>query len=194
MRTGPLRRLPCLVLWALLFPGCSRPTKFCETAADCPEGLVCLAASRTCGPGSGKTYALSVKLAEGGKAASAPVGKVTSVPAGIECPGTCTASFPEGSAVALRVTPGIGYRFGGWSGPCEGLSPACAVSGAGEVGAGFVRKVCNREGWCWENPLPQGDPLTEVWAVPPPAQGVWAAGPGGIILHQLQLEAGMGSV
>jgi phospholipase C len=48
-------------------------------------------------------------------------GTVTSNPAGINCPQTCTASFPKGTAVVLAATPGSGDTFAGWSGVCTGV-------------------------------------------------------------------------
>ena len=48
-------------------------------------------------------------------------GTVTSTPAGINCPQTCTANFPKGKAVVLTATPEAGTTFAGWSGPCTGL-------------------------------------------------------------------------
>jgi len=41
-------------------------------------------------------------------------GTVTSVPAGINCTTTCTASFASGTPIALTATPGTGFTFGGW--------------------------------------------------------------------------------
>ena len=48
-------------------------------------------------------------------------GTVTSSPAGINCPQTCTATFANGTAVELTATPEAGTTFAGWSGPCTGL-------------------------------------------------------------------------
>src|SRR3954463_12185068 len=42
-------------------------------------------------------------------------GRVTSDPAGIDCPDDCTEDFAVGTTVRLQVTPTPGHRFSGWS-------------------------------------------------------------------------------
>ena len=54
-------------------------------------------------------------------------GSVSSSPAGIACPPTCTASYASGTVVALTPTPGAGYIFTGWSGACTGTG-GCSVT------------------------------------------------------------------
>ncbi len=49
-------------------------------------------------------------------------GTVTSSPSGINCPGTCTASFATGTSVTLTATAGTNYTFSGWSGACSGTA------------------------------------------------------------------------
>jgi len=81
------------------------------------------------------TYLLTVTMTGPGQ------GTVTSSPAGIECPGTCQASFTSGVVVTLEVLPlvGGGNFFDGWSGACTGLGATCQVtmSGARSVTATF---------------------------------------------------------
>jgi len=48
-------------------------------------------------------------------------GTVTSNPSGINCPGTCAASFTKASNVVLTAAPATGTTFAGWSGLCTGL-------------------------------------------------------------------------
>ncbi len=55
-------------------------------------------------------------------------GTVTSTPGGINCPGTCTASFAGGSNVALTATPASGASFSGFSGACSGQSCQLALT------------------------------------------------------------------
>jgi hypothetical protein len=66
------------------------------------------------------------------------LGAVNSTPSGINCGGSCTASFAVGSNVVLTATPSPGSTFAGWSGACSGTA-ACTVtlSAATSVGAAF---------------------------------------------------------
>jgi len=55
-------------------------------------------------------------------------GTVTSSPAGINCGGTCSASYVSGTTVTLTATPAFLSGFGGWSG-CDSVSgTTCTVS------------------------------------------------------------------
>jgi hypothetical protein len=58
----------------------------------------------------GPTHTLTVTKTGSGS------GTVTSSPAGINCGGTCDASFAEGTPVALTPSPAGGSTFAGWSG------------------------------------------------------------------------------
>ena len=67
-------------------------------------------------------------------------GLVKSYPAGISCPGTCSASFDEGATVYLVPTPAPTAVFNGWSGGgCSG-GGVCQVviSGAQSLNAEFI--------------------------------------------------------
>src|SRR2546427_7409028 len=44
-----------------------------------------------------------------------------------------------------------------------------------------AQSVCSSDGWCWSNPLPQGNPLRSVWGSA--STDVWAVGDAGTILH-----------
>lgn len=56
-------------------------------------------------------------------------GTVTSVPAGIDCPGTCTASFNDGTDLTLSTSASSGYTFSGFSGGCSGSTCELTVAG-----------------------------------------------------------------
>jgi Divergent InlB B-repeat domain len=69
-------------------------------------------------------------------------GAVSSAPAGIDCGGTCSATFDPGAAVTLTATPEPGSRFDRWSGACAGSGPACTFTttvGTDGVNATFVK-------------------------------------------------------
>src|SRR6185437_6574027 len=55
-------------------------------------------------------------------------GTVTSSPAGINCPGTCSASFTGHPNVVLTATPAnSSFGFGGWTG-CTASGTSCTVN------------------------------------------------------------------
>jgi hypothetical protein len=57
-------------------------------------------------------------------------GRVTSAPAGIDCPGTCAMAVAPGTVITMSQTAGTGSSFSGWGGGCSGLSCVVTVSGA----------------------------------------------------------------
>ena len=65
-------------------------------------------------------------------------GRVTSGPAGISCPGTCSSSFAPGTKVTLTATASSGSTFSGWSGACSGTGGCVlTMTGAHSVTASF---------------------------------------------------------
>jgi hypothetical protein len=55
-------------------------------------------------------------------------GRVTSSPAGIDCPAACSKQFRAGTSVTLQASPTTdGSRFVGWGGACSGTGP-CTVT------------------------------------------------------------------
>ena len=54
-------------------------------------------------------------------------GAVTSIPAGIDCGTTCSATYGAGAVVTLTTTPGPGSIFARWSGACTGTA-SCSVT------------------------------------------------------------------
>jgi hypothetical protein len=53
-------------------------------------------------------------------------GSITSTPAGIACPGRCSASFADGTAVELVATPGAQMALASWDVACAGTG-SCVV-------------------------------------------------------------------
>jgi hypothetical protein len=72
-------------------------------------------------PCGGAGVTLSVTTAGTGS------GTVTSSPAGISCPGSCSAAFAAGTAVTLSDAAAAGSSFGGWGGACSGTG-GCAFT------------------------------------------------------------------
>jgi uncharacterized repeat protein (TIGR02543 family) len=68
-----------------------------------------------------ETHTLTVSTAGSGS------GSVTSTPAGISCPGSCSHAFAAGTSVSLTATPAAGSTFTGWSGACSGTG-SCSVT------------------------------------------------------------------
>src|SRR2546421_71484 len=66
-------------------------------------------------------------------------GTVTSIPSGVGCSATCSASFDIGTAVALTATPASGSIFSGFSGDCSGATCSLTMGAAKNVTATFVK-------------------------------------------------------
>src|SRR5262245_18442854 len=66
------------------------------------------------GKGGHRRYSLGVSKSGTGS------GTITSSPYGIDCGGTCQASFLYGTVVTLTVAAAAGSQFAGWSGACSG--------------------------------------------------------------------------
>lgn len=88
------------------------------------------------------TLAVS-KLGDGG-------GTVTSMPGGISCGATCSATFQSGQSVTLSAQPDPGSVFAGWSGACTGTNPTgcqVTVNDLVAVRATFNKQVITGPGW-----------------------------------------------
>jgi hypothetical protein len=70
----------------------------------------------------GSTHTLSVSLV------GSPGGTVASSPSGIDCGSACSASFAQGTHVALTATPVGGWGLAGWGGACSGIVSSCIVT------------------------------------------------------------------
>jgi len=79
------------------------------------------------------TYDLDVTIVGTGN------GSVTSVPAGIDCQGDCSAAFAHGTLVTLTAVPNAGSTFTGWSGACSGTGNCVVtIEAATQVTATFA--------------------------------------------------------
>jgi phospholipase C len=72
------------------------------------------------GPTQAGTDTLQVSVAAG-------TGTITSSPAGINCPSTCSATYNTGTQIVLTETPGAGSGFTGWGGACSGTASTCTI-------------------------------------------------------------------
>ncbi|MFM8943692.1 MAG: InlB B-repeat-containing protein, partial [Actinomycetota bacterium] len=68
------------------------------------------------------TLSVTIASSNGGS------GRVTSSPAAISCPGTCSGSFVKGTVFTLTATPSTGSSFANWSGACSGSSTTCTIT------------------------------------------------------------------
>jgi phospholipase C len=55
-------------------------------------------------------------------------GTVKSTPAGIDCPTTCAASFPQNTQVTLKATPAATDAVAGWAGACTSTGASCSLT------------------------------------------------------------------
>jgi glucose/arabinose dehydrogenase len=95
---------------------------------------------------SGNTAVTAIFSAVVGLSVSvAGPGTVTSRPAGIACPSTCTSTFAVGSTVTLTAVAGAAATFSGWSGACAGTTGLCslAMTSSKSVGAAFATSIGN---------------------------------------------------
>jgi hypothetical protein len=91
--------------------------------------IACLVIGAGAGAANGTTTTLAISAAAAKPTLAVAVlggGRVTSTPAGISCPGKCSATFAAGARVVLSATAKTGSRFLRWGGNCKGAG-ACRV-------------------------------------------------------------------
>gem|GEM_PF-971538 len=81
---------------------------------DCSDGVVTMNADKACVA----TFTLDNHTLTVGKS-GAGSGTVTSVPAGISCGASCSATFAPGTVVTLTAAANAGSSFAGWSGDAD---------------------------------------------------------------------------
>lgn len=123
----------------------------------------------------------------GGRIYAAPSASLTEP--GVDCDGVgprCQVSHPPRQDLLLVAESSADSFFVGWSGSvssCQGLDPCRVTTLDGEldIRATFLpRTACRPDGWCWEQPKPNGASIDSLYGVSP--NQVWAVGNGGTIL------------
>jgi hypothetical protein len=95
---------------------------FSYSSTSIPEEWTIFAAALRAAKTVGGDHTLTVVNSGTGE------GEVTSTPSGINCGGTCSASYSSDTVVTLTATPNSSSTFTGWSGACTNASGACAVT------------------------------------------------------------------
>lgn len=75
-------------------------------------------------------HTLSIGRSGNGAVAGSPNGEFGT---SINCGGSCSAKFQDGTTVTLTATPAAGGTFTGWSGSCSGTTPTCNVTIAADT-------------------------------------------------------------
>ena len=96
------------------------------------------------------THTLSVTKSGGGS------GAVSSSPAGIDCGGTCSHAYDDGTSVTLTATPAAGSTFAGWSGG------GCAGGGSCTVTTSSDRSVSATFDHTGTTVTPSGPPSASI--------------------------------
>ena len=108
-------------------------------------------------------------------------GTVTSSPAGISCPSTCSASFTSGTVVTLSEAPNSGSYFSAWTGACTFAPCSVTMSAAESVTATFVAPTGNSLGAC-----------TSTLVIPPPTAAPFSGllGAGTVVMDPEPIAGG----
>lgn len=98
-------------------------------AAVSITAFVAAPAAHAAAPGM-KTVTVTIADTYSDNPTAAGWGRVTSSPAGIDCPSDCQADFPHGGTVTLTVTPARGHVFDRWQVSGTGSDSACGAARA----------------------------------------------------------------
>ena len=101
-------------------------TRFVRWSGACSGTDTTCAVTETAAVHAEAVFAEQVRLTLSVDASRAS-GTIVSRPAGLSCPGICTASFDKGQVVTLTARPGTGSRLETWGGACSGRG-VCTVT------------------------------------------------------------------
>ncbi len=141
-------------------------------------GGACTGAAATCQVEMSQARNVSATFVQAGFDLAVTVvgnGSVTSTPAGLTCPGTCTHQFPPNQQVTLTPTPDAEWAFVKWTGGCTG-SGACTVTmdTAKNVTATFGRlQPADLNPGNWRIEMGEALPYLNAWL----RNQAWSAGP-----------------
>ncbi len=74
-------------------------------------------------------------------------GSVSSLPAGVNCGSSCSATFAPGTQVTLTATPEPGSTFAGWHGACAGTGPCTLTLSTADSVIATFRAAAPAAGW-----------------------------------------------
>ncbi len=132
-------------------------------------------AGGTTGGGSGGAAGSGGGSAGGGSAGGGSGGGSACIPLDCPTPANLACGILDAGCGVIRNCSALP----------DGGTRGCPGIGQTFCGAGANPNLCSApqsctDGWCWENPLPQGNTLRAVWAASPTA--VWAVGDHGTLL------------
>ena len=116
---------------------------------------------------------------------------IRSNPDGIDCGSHCEADFPQGTVIQLSWPSSGGATATDWGLPCEdpyspnqAIHASCTLTLTKSFSSKPTRTWASCPqgipGWCWDSPLPQGNPLSKV--VGYDEQNIWTVGQQGTIM------------
>jgi hypothetical protein len=91
-------------------------------------------------------------------------GRVTG--SGIDCPGTCSQLYVDGTDVTLTATPAAGSSFAGWGGTCHGTEPCTVTLDADTAVTATFTAIAAQAS---VTPTPTPAPAPTATPTPPPA-------------------------
>jgi len=166
-------------------PGNTKQISGCQGNDQCPSGQICRSSDGQCVPPPTYAELTIVKSGDGS-------GRVTSMPAGIDCGTTCTANVEVGAKLTLVATPSPDSQVLSFSIGCSSMTTTCDLTPTSSepirvlvnfslTGAPPPPALQNGAGFYWESPRPVGNRLNDAVVS---AGELWAVGDAGTILRR----------